>query len=85
MVEEDVEIWCSEMLKIEMILLLSDNYFTMVEENFEIWLSETLQIGIIVLLFHIISPWLKKILKFDFLKRSRLRVFYYFLLFTRTE
>ena len=33
---------------IEMILLLSDNYFTMAEEKFEIWHSETLQIGIIL-------------------------------------
>ena len=52
MVEEGFEIWHSEMLQIDLILLLFDNYyFTMVEENFEIWFSETLQIGLILLLF----------------------------------
>ena len=43
-----------------MILLLSDNYFTMVEENFENGLSETLQIGIfyyILTLLHLYSIW----------------------------
>ena len=46
--------------------------FTMVEEIFDIWLSERLQNGIIlpfsVILIH--SPWLNKILKLGFLKRS---------------
>ena len=45
MVEEIFEIWHSEMLQIDLILLLFDNYyFVMGEENFEIWFSETLQI-----------------------------------------
>ena len=39
-----------------MILLLSDNYFTMVEEIFENGLSETLQIGI-PLHFDIRDQW----------------------------
>ena len=67
------------MLQIGLILLLFDNYyFTMVEEIFEIWHSEMLQIGLILLLFdNYTSPWLKKILKFDFLKRSRLNFFLY--------
>ncbi len=43
----------------------------MVEENFEIWLSETLQNGLILLFSGVINfTWLKKILKFGFLKRS---------------
>ena len=76
MVEENFEIWHSEMLHIGLILLFIDNnyYFTMVEENFEIWHIEMLQIGLIYLLLLTIikSPWLKKMLKFDSLERSRL-------------
>ncbi len=52
----------------------SNHTFIMVEENFEVWLSKTLQKGLILLSSGVIipSPWLKKILKFDFLKRSRM-------------
>ena len=43
MVEENFEIWHSEMLQIGLILLLFDNYyFNMVEEKIEIWHSEML-------------------------------------------
>ena len=41
--------------------------FTMVEENFEIWLCETPHIAL--MLSFTLSPWLKKILKFAFVKR----------------
>ena len=51
LVEENFEMWHSEMLQIGLILLLFDNhYFTLVEENFEMWHSETLQDGVIPLI-----------------------------------
>ena len=52
----------------------------MVEENFKIRLTETLQDGLILLFSVIVipSPWLKKILKFDFLKRLRMAQFLHF-------
>ena len=50
MVEENFEIWLSEMPQIGLILLFFFSpKFTMVEENFEISLSETPQIGLILL------------------------------------
>ena len=103
MVEENFEIWSSESFQIDLILILSDNYYlTMVEEKFEIWSSETFQIDLILILSDknnftmveenfeieglkrsrliwflyfliiIISPWLKKLLKF----RNLVRKFY---------
>ena len=52
MVEENFEIWISEMTQIDLIWLLFDNHdFTMVEENFETWISEMPPIDLIWLLF----------------------------------
>ena len=45
MVEENFEIWPSEMLQIGLILLFSTLHY-MVEENFEIWPSEMHQIKV---------------------------------------
>ena len=51
-----------------------------VEENFEIWPSGKLQNGSIFYFLSIIhSPWLKKILRFNILKSSRMVQFSYFL------
>ncbi len=76
MVEENFEIRLSETSQNGSILLLffHSHTMTMVEESFEIRLSETLQNGLILLCSVVVipSPWLKKILKFDFLKRPRM-------------
>ncbi len=75
MVEENFEIWLSQTLQTGLILLFSGVHtVTMVEENFEIWLSETHQNDLILLFSGVVipSPWLKKILKFDFLKHTRM-------------
>ncbi len=88
------KIWISGTHQNGLILLLFDNYYsTFVEElhhgwrkfwnlafwnapdwfNFTTFWQSLLQFGWRT------SPWLKKILKFDFLKCSRLAQFYYFL------
>ena len=42
MVEENFENWYSKRLQIDLIVLLSDDYFTMVEENYGNWHSKRL-------------------------------------------
>ena len=67
-------------LRIVLFYFLSESYtFTMVEEHFEIWLL-AMPMDSLILLFYfaiiIISPWLKKIMKFDFPKHLRIILFY---------
>ena len=57
--------------------MVEENFesFIMVKEIFESWYSEMFQIDLILLL---LWPWLKKILKVDILKCSRLTYFYFY-------
>ena len=76
MVEENFEMLLSETAQNDFTDFCRNHTFTMVEEIFVIWLSETTQNGLILLFSVVVvvisSPWLKKILKFEFLKYSRL-------------
>ena len=75
-VDNNFEIWRSEMLRIASILYFPGCYihtFAMVDKNFEIWCSEMLQIASI-LYFAVIfipSPWLNKIPKLSFYNSLR--------------
>ena len=76
MVEKNVEFRGSEMAQNDSLVTFWKQTLTMVEENFEFWGSEMVQNdGLDIFFERKPSPWLKKILNFQALKWSRMKVF----------